>query len=167
MSLFERSVRVPLIIAAPGAKARGQTARGLVELLDLYPTLAGACGLKLPAYLDGASLQPMLDDPAKSGKTAAFSQLRRGQNNDCYSVRTDRFRYTEWTGGAGSATLFDLEADPRETKNLAADPAQAATVAELKKLLATAATRGTPAPPADAPGPRAGGKAGNNPTGNQ
>ena len=77
----------------------------------------------------------MLDDPSKSVKNAAFSQVRRGPNVDGYTVRSGRWRYTEWAGGEKGAQLFDEEGDPAETKNLAADPAHAETVAEMKKLL--------------------------------
>lgn len=133
-SLFERSLRVPLIIAVPDAKARGQAARGVVEMLDLYPTLAAACSLQAPDSLARTSLVPMLDASAKSVKAAAFSQLRRGPN-DCYTVRTERWRYTEWSGGEKGAHLYDEAADPAETRNLAADPQHAATVAQMKKLL--------------------------------
>jgi arylsulfatase A-like enzyme len=73
-SLFDRSARVPLIIAAPGAKGRGQVVRGLVELVNLYPTLADMAGLESPGYLDGVSLRPMLDEPGRSVKNAAFNR---------------------------------------------------------------------------------------------
>ena len=85
MSLFEQSARVPLIIAAPGAKARGQAARGLVELVDLYPTLASLAGLNAAGTLDGVSLAPMLNDAAATVKDAAFTQVRDG-----YAIRTDQ-----------------------------------------------------------------------------
>src|SRR5262249_8651562 len=75
-SLFERSTRVPLIISAPGAKANGRVAKGFVEMVDLYPTLAALCGLTPPEYVDGKSLVPMLGDANATVKTAAFSQLR-------------------------------------------------------------------------------------------
>lgn len=134
-SLFERSARVPLIIAAPHAKANGRAAAGLVEMVDIYPTLASLSGLKAPDYLDGLDLRPMLDDATRTLKPAAFSQILRG-NVEGYSVRTDRWRYSEWTqAGRPSAQLFDEMNDPAETKNLAGDPAQAATVAELHRLL--------------------------------
>jgi arylsulfatase A-like enzyme len=76
---FERSARVPLIIASPGAKANGQSSRAIVELVDLYPTLASLCGLTPPAYLDGANLVPLLEGTAQSVKGAAITQLRTGQ----------------------------------------------------------------------------------------
>ena len=137
-SLVERSVRVPLIITAPGAKANGRAAAGVVEMVDLYPTLAVLCGLPAPDYLDGTSLHPMLDDAGASVKNAAFSQVRRGAAGHSYSVRSGQWRYTEWANADGSpagAQLFDEVADPAETKNLATDPAHAATVKELAALL--------------------------------
>jgi iduronate 2-sulfatase len=130
MSLFERCARVPLIIAPPRSSVRGVGARGLAELVDLYPTLAGLAGLQ-PPPLDGVSLAPMLENPATTVKDAAFTQLQNG-----LSIRTDRWRYSEWDEGREAAVLFDLQTDPGESKNLAQDPAHAATVSELKARLA-------------------------------
>ena len=136
-SLFERSTRVPLIIAAPGAKANGRRAAGVVEMVDFYPTLAGLAGVPAPSYLDGANLRPMLDDPTATVKTAAFSQVRRGNNLEGYAVRSGKWRYIEFgAAGAAGRLLFDEEADPAETRNLAADPRQAALVGELSALIA-------------------------------
>jgi arylsulfatase A-like enzyme len=131
MSAFERSARVPLIVAAPGTKARGAAARGLAELVDLYPTLADLAGLKSRSPVDGVSLAPIVRDPAASVKDAAFTQVRNG-----YSVRTDRWRYTEWDEGKQGVQLYDMEKDPGETMNLAADAQHAATVKELQGRLA-------------------------------
>ena len=131
MSLFERSARVPLIIAAPGAKARGATVRGLAGLVDLYPTLADLAGLKPTTPIDGVSLAPMLQDPAATVQDAAFTQARNG-----YAVRTDRWRYIEWNGAEQGAQLYDMEKDPGETTNLAADPQHAAVVKDLRVRVA-------------------------------
>ncbi len=131
MSLFEGSARVPLIIAAPGAKARGRATAGLAELVDLYPTLAGLAGLSTPEYLDGVSLAPLLDNPEARVRDAAFTQIR----NEGYAVRTDRWRYIEWAEGREGSQLYDMQRDPGETTNLAADPTHAATVAELRARL--------------------------------
>ncbi|MGH9308031.1 MAG: sulfatase [Vicinamibacterales bacterium] len=131
MSLFERSARVPLIIAAPGAKARGVAARGLAELVDLYPTLAGLAGLTPKGPVDGISLAPMLQDPEAVVRDAAFTQVRNG-----YAVRTDRWRYIEWAEGQQGSQLYDMEKDPAEATNLANAPQHAATVNELRARIA-------------------------------
>lgn len=134
-SLFERAARVPMIIAVPSGKGAGRTATGLVEMVDLYPTLAALCGLTGPAYLEGVDLRPVFDDPSRPVKTAAFSQIKRGAV-DGFSVRTERWRYTEWNdAGKWSAQLFDEQQDPGETSNVVTASGNAAAVAELRQLL--------------------------------
>jgi iduronate 2-sulfatase len=146
-SLFENSARVPLVIAAPGAKARGKSAASPVELVDLYPTLADLCGLKAPAYLDGKSLRPMLDDPAKSVKPGAFTQVHRGAFSG-HSVSDGRWRYIEWDEGKQGVQLYDLKSDPQELNNLANDQRHADTLTRLKKLVQQNWPAGTWMPPA-------------------
>lgn len=141
MSLFENAARVPLIIAAPKAAGNGQSTAGLAELVDLYPTLADLCGLKAPDYLDGASQKPVLENPKRSAKKAAYTQIRRGPKVSGYSVRTDRWRYTAWNDGQNSEQLFDMRADPGELMNLAGDPKYADAKKELNELV-TAYERG-------------------------
>jgi len=147
MTLFEEAARVPLIIAAPGVKGNQRSTSRLVELVDVYPTLAELCGLTPPADLDGRSLVPLLRDPDQSWNHSALTQVTRKakkQSFKGYSIRTERYRYTEWDGGQRGAQLYDHDNDPRENHNLAAEPAHAATVAEMKRLLhAATATNGT------------------------
>jgi arylsulfatase A-like enzyme len=131
-SLFERSARVPLIVAAPGKAGNGRRARTLAELVDLYPTLADLAGLPAPAYLEGVSLAPVLAEPAKTVKDAAFTQVRRGELNG-YSVRTERWRFTAWDEGRQGEQLYDMASDPGETTNLASEPQWASTVADLRQ----------------------------------
>ena len=138
-SLFERSARVPLIVAGPRVKARGAGARGLAELVDLYPTLAELAGIKPADPLDGVSLASMLDDPSASVKDAAFTQTLNG-----YAVRTDRWRYIEWGAGRDGVQLYDMERDASETTNLAQDVRYAAVVAELKARLSSYRLKGSP-----------------------
>jgi uncharacterized sulfatase len=106
-----------------------------VELVDIYPTLADLCGLKPPANLAGTSLRPLLDDPEAPWDKPAFTQVWRGSFAG-YSVRTERYRYTEWDNGLQGAELYDYQTDPLEYHNLAGDPKYADKVAEMKALIA-------------------------------
>ena len=133
-SLFEGSARVPMIISAPGQKAKGGVSPRTVELVDLYPTLADLAGLEAPANLAGTSLRPLLDKPDAEWNRPAFTQVWRGSFAG-HSVRTERHRYTEWAGGKQGAQLYDYETDPGELNNLANNPQHAATVAEMKALV--------------------------------
>ena len=135
-SCFEESVRVPLIIAPPTTKNAGQVCARTVELLDLFPTLADLAGLAPPKGLEGASLRPLLEHPAAAWTRPAFSQVQRGSFPG-HSVRTERWRYTEWDFGAKGAELYDHAADSQEVRNLAADPQHAPILAEMKALLRT------------------------------
>ena len=141
MTLFEESARVPLVVAAPGV--RPAAARGLVELIDLYPTLGELCRVSVPGGLAGASFVPLLVDPVRPGKPAAYTQLTRFSGKDDpkpvvtgRSVRTDRWRYTEWDGGTAGAELYDHAADSREYRNLAANPGWARVLSNMKVELA-------------------------------
>ncbi len=134
-SLFEESARVPLIIVRARREGeRPAPAPRTVELVDLYPTLADLAGLTPPANLAGKSLRPLLDDPSAKWDKPAFTQVWRGSFAG-HSVRTERWRYTEWDGGKQGVELYDQDQDPREFNNLAGDPRHAATVAELKALV--------------------------------
>ena len=134
MSLFEESAQVPLIIAAPGSKGSGKSCDRLAELVDLYPTLADLAGLEIPNHVEGKSLKKLLDDPTLPGKKAACTQvIRDGGKIMGRSIRTDRWRYTEW--GNQGAELYDHDNDPREHKNLADDADFAKVVQDMRKLL--------------------------------
>ncbi len=137
-SLFEESARVPLIVFAPGAAGNGRASRSVVEMLDLYPTLCDLAGLPAPAGLEGRSLRPLLADPATRLHEGAFTQARRGPKAEHWgrSVRTERWRCTEWDEGRNGLELYDHANDPGEFTNLASDPRHAATLQELRALLA-------------------------------
>ncbi len=121
MTLMEEVAGVPLIIRAPGLPGNGKRSRALVELVDLYPTLADLCGLKAPSEIEGHSLKPLLERPERTFKEAAFTQIAfegiRG-----LSVRTARFRYNVWHGLGGGEELYDHVADSGEFANLAGKP---------------------------------------------
>ncbi|OWK40182.1 sulfatase [Fimbriiglobus ruber] len=158
-SLFEESARVPLIVRVPG-RATGVSPR-LVELVDLYPTLADLAGLTPPVGLEGTSFKPLLGDPKRAWKSAAFTTVTRppavrgGEPTFGRSVRTERYRYTEWDGHG--AELYDHDSDPKEFFNLADDPKHAGTVKELKKRLTDGWKAAVPtSPPAESKRPEGG-----------
>jgi arylsulfatase A-like enzyme len=135
---FEIDTHVPMIISAPGMKARGARTSALTEFVDIYPTLAELCGLALPAHLEGASMVPLLSDPGLPWKRAAFSQYpSRGLMG--YSVRSGRWRYTEWIdikdGTIKERDLYNHENGPLAAANQVSEPALADTVKELSRLL--------------------------------
>ena len=138
-SNFETSTRIPLIVSAPGFKP-GRT-RALVESVDLYPTLAELAGLSLDSDLEGHSFVQLLGDPDRDWKTAAFSQYRRvipGYGKIArgmgYSMRTDRYRLTEWRVPGTDFReyeLYDHHADPQENVNLANRPSHVQLLSSL------------------------------------
>lgn len=135
-TLFDVSARAPLIIVDPRRKTGGQPCPRTVEFVDLYPTLVELCGLATSPGLEGVSLIPLLDHPTASWDRPAYSFVAREEWLG-RSVRTERWCYTEWDRGRYGTELYDLQADPRESKNLAGDPASATVMRELGKLLHT------------------------------
>jgi uncharacterized sulfatase len=133
-SLFEESARVPWVITYPGLKTGGQTCSRTVEFVDMYPTLADLAGLTPPSNLAGVSLRPLLDDPKHAWDRPAFTQVQRA-GFPGYSVRTERWRYTEWDDARRGAQLYDEEADPHEYRNLVNDAQYAPVIAEMKALV--------------------------------
>ncbi|MCP5115162.1 MAG: sulfatase-like hydrolase/transferase, partial [bacterium] len=134
VTLFERSARVPLIIAGPGAAGEGRICRRTVELLDLYPTLAEAAGLPMPDGLEGKSLLPLLSNPAAEWDKPAYTVVRRGEKLG-RTVRTERFRYTEWDEGRLGVELYDHNVDPNEYRNLSREADYTPSVRRLRALL--------------------------------
>jgi uncharacterized sulfatase len=137
MSLAEGSARSPMIVSAPGM-ARGRASTRVVEYLDLYPTLTDLAGLGVPPATQGRSLRPLLRDPGARWDRPAITQVRRGTGADTfmgYSVRTERWRYTEWDGGARGTELYDHRKDRHELRNLADEPSHRKTIGEMRKLL--------------------------------
>lgn len=133
MSVFEPSARVPLIVASPETRP-GQVCPALVELVDIYPTLVDLCELPARKGLAGQSLRALLDDPTSRWTEAAYTQVRHGDVMG-RSVRTARWRYTEWAGGRRGLELYDYVRDAGELNNLADDPELADVRASLSSML--------------------------------
>ena len=131
VTVFEVALRSPLIVNIPGQTYQGVKTDALTELVDIYPTLCDACQLPIPLQLEGLSLLPVIEQPTRPWKTAAFSELR---NQD--SIRTERYRYTErGQNGKHGIELYDYDADPNETVNIANLSKNAALVAHLSERL--------------------------------
>jgi choline-sulfatase len=137
-SLFEESARVPFLVVAPGSKANGHRSASLVELLDIFPTLCDLTGVPAPSHLQGLSLRPILNDSTARIHDAAFTQARRGPNAEFWgrTVRTTRWRCTEWDEGKSGLELYDHDTDPHEFTNLASNPKYTPILHELRSVLA-------------------------------
>jgi arylsulfatase A-like enzyme len=154
MSLFEESARVPLLIVAPKTAKPGAVAMTPMSQVDLFPTLAELCGVTPPSNLQGQSLVPILQNPQEKGRGWAITQVSRGGGQARaavttnvgaegarffgYSLRTPRWRYTEWDEGRKGKELYDHDKDPRELTNLADVPEHAMVVRELSETLHSA-----------------------------
>lgn len=135
---FEIDTRVPLIISAPGKRTKGKKTKALVELVDLYPTLAELAGLPQPEHVQGKSLVPLMENPDLPWKNAVFSQYPRGQLMG-YSMRTERYRYTRWQKKDNpdqilAVELYDLEKDPKALLNIAGSPGKEHIVKQLEAI---------------------------------
>jgi len=133
---YEIDTHVPMIISGAGVAAKGKHSPALTEFVDIYPTLCEMAELEVPSYLQGTSVVPLLENPDKEWKSAAFSQFLLGRYGRTttikkemmgYTMRTDKYRYVEWyewnkddtRGNLLSKELFDHDTDPQENQNLA------------------------------------------------
>ena len=137
-STVENDTNVPLLLSVPGMKNAGARTDAIVEYVDIYPTLSELAGLPLPKHLEGTSFKPLLEDPKRPWKTAAFSQYPRTQDGGLmgYSMRTDRYRFTVWVNRkdhtkVDATELYDHQTDSQENTNVAKDPANAELVQKL------------------------------------
>ena len=135
-TVFEPSTRVPLVVHAPAVKMRRHRSPRPVELLDLYPTLAELADLPAPDHLEGRSIVPLLEKPGRRWSQASFSQLKR-KRSTARTLRTKRWRYTEWSGSVVGVELYDHPVDPGEYTNLADRRQLRSVVRELAALLRT------------------------------
>jgi len=131
-SLYDLNLRVPLLIAMPGQK--GTSTKRVVELIDLYPTLAELCGLPKPDRQSGESIARIVKDPNAAFERPAYSYTVYGKSFG-RSIQTSKWHYVEWDDGKSGNMLYAIDEDPHELKNLSNDPKYAKTVEEMKKIL--------------------------------
>lgn len=138
---YEQANRIPILFVAPGVAKPGSCTRQLTESVDIFPTLAELAGLPLPTGpqpIDGVSLVPVLKEPSRRVRDHAYHIYPKRKLGR--AIRTERYRLVAWTdhgnaSGPAEYELYDYEADPLETENLAAKRPQ--VVARLKATLAT------------------------------
>jgi len=130
---FEQATHTLLMMSVPGKKT-GINPTTTCEFVDVFPTLCELNNLPIPGYLDGKSLVAAIDNPAAELREYAFSQYPREKDKMGYSIRTKRFRYTEWLSNGFRTNkpydpklvvareLYDYEKDPMETENVIDKP---------------------------------------------
>ncbi|MGK7393326.1 MAG: sulfatase [Candidatus Cyclobacteriaceae bacterium M3_2C_046] len=136
ISLWEGSLRVPLIISAPGFEAsRGKTSHSVVELIDLYPTLIELAGYdqQIPEILQGESLVPLIEDTELIKKNATAYSVSYGGKDG--AIINSAWKYTCWGEGVGAQNeeLYHLLKDPEEYQNLVDDPSYREVLEEMRK----------------------------------
>ena len=129
---FETSMQAPLIVRAPGIEG-GKRTNGLTEFIDIYPSLCDLAGLPAPEHLEGRSFVPLLKDPDAVRKENAIGRYRTGD-----TIRTDRYRFTEYTDNGGQVVgrmLYDHRIDSGENVNIAELPENRELVERLARQL--------------------------------
>ena len=132
VTLFDVGAKVPFVVHAPGLTQPGTRSEAMVELIDIYPTLAQLTGLTPPDHLQGISLRPLLDHPDRQGrKKYAYSIVTRGKKMG-YALRNQKWRYGKWPDGE---ELYNLTNDPEEKNNLAGRPNLKNRLEEFREIL--------------------------------
>jgi N-acetylglucosamine-6-sulfatase len=139
MLMYERSIHVPLVLRAPGRVPSGAKRQAIVTNLDIAPTLLEAAGLPIPESVQGRTLLPLARDAQAPGRDAFFYEYFGSPDLPAIpnhsGVRTASWKYIRGIdGGAPFEELYDLERDPEELTNLAADPAHAGTLTDMRVL---------------------------------
>lgn len=145
--LFEGSCHVPMVISDdryPG----GRSTSSLAGLIDIYPTLGELAEVEVPKHVLGKSLVPVLQDPMATVNdnvlTVTVSRARWAHKEFTkekvvgYTMRTSKYRYTQWGDGKFGHELYDYDADPEEYSNLADLPEHEGLVKDVKSQLRSA-----------------------------
>lgn len=158
-TLFEQGARAPLIIKAPEIQSRGQVNRRIVEFIDIYPTIVDLAGLKVESNLEGRSMKEIMQNPQSQWDDFAITQILRPADKRFSkpvmgrSIRTARWRYTDWNEGEKGEELYDHYTDPMEFNNLALNPDKQtrAVIYKLKEKLKKKASGKVPTTPFNQP----------------
>ncbi len=150
---YEESMRVPLLVRAPGRYAPGQVVEEMVANIDIAPTLLALAGLSAPTHYDGMSFAHLPRSAAEAPKYPGADRVWRDtltyeyywefnypQTPTTFALRTDRFKYIQYHGVWDTEELFDLQADPREQRNLIEDPALLEVKVAMREQLYAALT---------------------------
>ncbi len=117
-------LHIPFLIAGPGLAPR--ESRAFVHTIDVFPTLCRLAGFAPPACVDGLSLAPILRGEREHVRDVAFTHFRHEQ----FALRDQRWKLIRYPQH-GRIEFFDLQADPRELRDLSGDPAHAARIADF------------------------------------
>lgn len=153
MTNYNIDLKVPMIIRYPNQENRGAQTFGITELIDLFPSLCELADIETPDYMQGTSFVPLIDNPNREWKSAAFSQFHRrpkvsadGNRYMGYSINTKEYHYIEWyswdhkmgtKGELKNRELFDSKKDPNETVNIAQEQKMRPVVEDLSQQLAS------------------------------
>ena len=132
---YNIDIQVPMIIYTPDNLNKGKQTFEITELIDMFPSLCELADIDAPKYLQGTSFVPLIENPKKEWKKAAFSQFHRrpkvtpdGERYMGYSIKTKKYHYVEWyywdhlageKGDFATNELYDSQTDPDENKNIA------------------------------------------------
>ncbi|MCG8311221.1 MAG: sulfatase [Cytophagales bacterium] len=117
---FDVALRSPLIIKTPHMSKPGVSANGIVETVDIFPTLADLCKLPVPDNLDGISMKPIINDPNSSIKAYSVGE-RNAWDVHGTTIRTERYRLMVWKANNGDTLdvhLFDNTEEPLPYRNV-------------------------------------------------
>ncbi|GHU99935.1 iduronate-2-sulfatase [Bacteroidia bacterium] len=149
---FENATHACMLMRVPGL-GKGVQPASLCEYVDVFPTLCELTATPTPAWLDGVSLVPAMKNPKASVRDYAFSQYPRPGGVMGYTIRTARYRYTEWLPGGYTAEkpyvkgknvgceLYDYQQDPLETRNLVGNKTYAQAQKMMEELFVKAMER--------------------------
>jgi arylsulfatase A-like enzyme len=137
--MYEESMRVPMLVSAPGLIAPGSTLTRMVQNIDIAPTLLDLAGVEVPTAMDGASFLPLLRGEQVPWRDAVlyeyYWEWNYPQTPTMFGLRTDRYKYIYYHGVWGDDEFFDLQDDPLEKHNLVRSPEHQPRIADMRQRL--------------------------------